>query len=262
MKKKTYESVTRTAGSFEKAWKGIDLLLKKKIPFVVKYALLPQNQDDRDFFESWASSIPWMKKPPRYSIFFDLRYRRDDLKKNELIKNLRPAPKEGLSPFLQKSRKFKNEMESFCSRFMYPSGDKIFSCGSGMGSGCVDPYGFFSPCLLLKDPDTQFDLKKGSLKEALLNFFPKIREMKTYNPEYLDRCARCFLKGMCNQCPARSWIEHGTLDTPIEYHCQIAHLQAIYLGLLEEGEKASEVKDWKKRIQKFVGKDVFKKNNR
>ena len=32
--------------------------------------------------------------------------------------------------------------------------------------------------------------------------------------------------GLCEQCPAKSWSEHGTLDTPVEYHCEMAHAQA------------------------------------
>jgi hypothetical protein len=57
------------------------------------------------------------------------------------------------------------------------------------------------------------------------------------------------LKGLCAQCPAKSWSEHGTLDTPVEYECQVAHAQARYLGLIEEGEMAWDVVDWKGRIE-------------
>jgi hypothetical protein len=56
------------------------------------------------------------------------------------------------------------------------------------------------------------------------------------------------LKGLCEQCPGKSWSEHGTLDTPVEYLCQVAHSQALTLGLLTEGECAWEVIDWKQRI--------------
>ena len=43
-------------------------------------------------------------------------------------------------------------------------------------------------------------------------------------------------------------MEHGTLDTPIDYLCEVAHVQARYLGLVEEGEKAWAVEDWRIRI--------------
>jgi radical SAM protein with 4Fe4S-binding SPASM domain len=142
-------------------------------------------------------------------------------------------------------------MQEFCSKFMRPPGDNIFSCGAGCG-GCVDAYGYFQPCIMLRHPDCIYSLKNGSLKDALINFFPKIREMKAKNSDYLSRCAKCFLKGLCEQCPAKSWVEHGTLDTPVEYLCEVAHVQARFLGLLKDDEMAWEVEDWRGRIRKFT----------
>ena len=51
MKRKSYEAITRIPGSFEAAWRGINLLLENKIPFVVKSALLPSNKKEMDEFE-------------------------------------------------------------------------------------------------------------------------------------------------------------------------------------------------------------------
>ncbi len=252
MKKSSYEAVTGVSGSFEAAWRGINLLLEKKIPFVVKGALLPSNKDEIDKFEEWSKSIPWMDdRPPSYSMFFDLRCRRDDPKKNLVIKKLRLFADEGLKFLTRREEEYIKEMKEFCSKFTRPSGDKIFSCGSGHG-GCVDAYGKFQPCMMLRHPDCIYDLRKGSLKDALEIFFPKIREIKATNPEYLAKCAKCFLKGLCEQCPAKSWAEHGTLDTPVDYLCNIAHVQARFLGLIKAEEKAWEVVDWKERIKRFA----------
>jgi len=281
MKKSSYEGVTRTPGSFEAVWRGINLLLEKKVPFVVKSPLLPSNKDEIDEFEEWAKSIPWMDKPPSYSMFFDLRCRRDG-KKNELIKSLRLKPEEGLKILTRRKDEYIKDMQEFCSKFMRPGGDKLFSCGAGCGGGCVDAYGIFQPCMMLRHTDCVYDLRNGNavsglrlavygerftvganrepqtdnrtLKDALENFFPKVREIKAVNPDYLSRCARCFLKGLCEQCPAKSWMEHGTLDTPVEYLCQVAHAQARFLGLVKEGEMAWEVEGWKKRVSEFTEK--------
>ncbi|MFA4992266.1 MAG: radical SAM protein [Candidatus Omnitrophota bacterium] len=251
MSKGAYEAATRTDGSFEAAWHGINLLLRNRIPFVVKGALLSFNEREMDEFEKWAAAIPWMHgRSPAYSMFFNLRGRRDG-RKNELIKKLRPAPEEGLRIFARRKEDYVKGMKEFCSKFMRVSGDRLFSCGAGRG-GCVDAYGFFQPCMLLRHPDTVYNLAGGSLEDALVNFFPKIRGMKAVNPEYLSRCARCFLKGLCEQCPAKSWMEHGTLDTPVEYFCGVAHAQARFFGLLKERENAWEVRDWEERLDSFV----------
>jgi MoaA/NifB/PqqE/SkfB family radical SAM enzyme len=250
MKRTSYETITRAPGSFEAAWLGINLLLEKKVPFVVKSALLRPNKEEVEEFETWASTIPWMDDPPPYSIFFDLHCRRDE-KKNEIIRNIRPAPQEGLRFLARRKATYLKEMKKFCSRFMGPTGDKLFSCGAGIGGASVDSYGQLQLCMDLRHPDTVYDLEKGSLKEAISHFFPGVRETKATHPDYLLRCARCFLKGLCEQCPGKSWMEHGTLDTPVEYLCEIAHAQARQLRLLEEKEMAWEVEDWRERIRKF-----------
>ena len=251
MKKASYEAVTRIPGAFEAAWQGINLLLEKKIPFVVKGAFLPQNKDEMDEFEKWSTTIPWMDRPPSYSMFFDLRCRRDNDIKNESIKNLRLNPEEGLKILTRRRDEYVKEMKEFCSKFIRPPKDKLFSCGAGC-SGCVDAYGYFQPCMMLRHPDCVYDLRKGSLRDALTSFFPKLREIKANNPEYLKRCAKCFLKGLCEQCPAKSWMEHGTLDTPVEYLCDVAHSQATFLRLVGDGERAWEVGNWRDRVDKFA----------
>lgn len=247
IKKKSYEAVTRVPGSFEAATQGINLLLENRIPFVIKSALLPPNKEEREEFENWASTIPWMEKLLSFTLFFDLRGRRDSETKNRLIENLRNSPQKGLKILVRNKEEYFREMREFYSKFMSPPSNKLFSCGAGIQSGCVDAYGYFQLCLLLRHPETTYNLKKGSLKDALTNVFPKTRKIKASNSSYLARCAKCFLKGLCEQCPAKSWMEHGTLDTPVEYLCKIAHAQARYLGLLKEGEAAWEVKNRKER---------------
>jgi sulfatase maturation enzyme AslB (radical SAM superfamily) len=93
---------------------------------------------------------------------------------------------------------------------------------------------------------------RSALHYALAEFFPVLRERKAANPEYLRRCAACFLKGLCEQCPAKSYAENGTLDTPVEYLCAVAHAQARYLGLIKDKERAWEVEDWHERVKVFT----------
>jgi radical SAM protein with 4Fe4S-binding SPASM domain len=250
MKRTSYEAITRSSGSFEAAWRGINLLLEKKVPFVVKSALLPPNSEEVEAFESWASTLPWMDNLPSYSVFFDLHGRRNEAK-NILIRDFRPTPQQGVEFLARRRKKYLRELQSFCAKFIGPPGDTLFACGAGLGGACVDAYGVLQLCMDLRHPDTVYDLGKGSLKEAVTRFFPEVRKIKAKNLDYLTRCARCFLKGLCEQCPGKSWAEHGTLDTPVEYLCEIAHAQARQLGLLEEEEMAWKIEDWRERIQLF-----------
>ena len=253
MKKNSYEAITRVPGSFEAAWRGVNLLWESKVPFVVKGALLPSNKGELQAFEEWASSIPWMDGPPDFSTIFDLRCRRDLKEKNHHIKALRLSAQERLEVVTRNRADYIKGMREFCAKFTRPGGETLFSCGAGDGV-CIDAYGYLQPCMLVRHPDTVYDLRGGSFNDALTRFFREVRKRKAENPAYLYRCGRCFLTGLCEQCPGRSWMEHGTLDTPVEYLCEIAHEEARYLGLLTESEKAWEVEDWKERISLFVNR--------
>ena len=156
-------------------------------------------------------------------------------------------------------------MRQFADKFMAPQGDRLFSCGAGLGT-CVDAYGKAQMCMLLRHPDMVYPLDAdlhhakhpettlSPLEYALKIFFPEVRKLRSHNPAYLQRCAKCFLQGLCEQCPAKSWEEHGTLDTPVEYLCEVAHAQARYLGLVKESEKAWLLPEatWRERLKTFT----------
>jgi radical SAM protein with 4Fe4S-binding SPASM domain len=251
----SYEAVSRAPGSYAEFRSGVALLLDRRVRFVVKGALLPPNRNEMHELEAWASTIPAMDKRPSYSMCFDLRGRRDSEVKSRQIARLRITPKDGVAVMNRDRRTYLRDMRQFCSRFMGPPGDRLFPCGAGRGI-CVDAYGRAQMCMALRDPGMVYDLSgegrgsngHASLRKALTEYFPGLRKMRAGNPEYSRRCARCFLKGLCEQCPAKSWIEHGTLDTPVDYLCQVAHARARDLGLLDEDENAWDVTDAQARL--------------
>jgi radical SAM protein with 4Fe4S-binding SPASM domain len=250
MKQASYEAVTRRPGSFEAFRRGLGLLVEHGVPFVVKGAILPPTRDEMDELEAWASRLPGENGAPSYAMLFDLRARRDGTK-NSAIAALRPDGRE----FVRLSRRRGNgaveEWRDFCERSGGRRGDRLFNCLTSGGSAAIDPYGWLQFCLGLRHPDAVYDLAAGSLRKAVTEFLPRLRAKRSTDPAYLERCGRCFLKGLCEQCPAKSWAEHGTLDTPVEYFCGIAHAQAVAAGLLRPGEKAWTVQD---RATKATGR--------
>lgn len=250
MSAESYDAVVRIPGAFIEFRRGIDLLLERQVPFTLKSVLLPPNKDDVQEYEAWVKTLPG-NSTPSYAYFLDLRGRRDAPAKNRLINSLRLSPEESLAMISRDDDGYSRGMAQFSEKFMYPQGDELFNCGAG-SNGCVDAYGQYQMCMMLRHPDMVYDLNQGTLKEGLLEAFPRMRQARASNPDYLQRCAKCFIKGLCEQCPAKSWMEHGTLDTPVEYLCQVAHAQARYLGLLSAGEAAWEVIDWQERVQMLV----------
>ncbi len=251
MKPDSYEAVSRVAGSFAGFRRGIERLLERNIPFEVSGALLPPNRSEMEEFEAWASHIPWMQGPPLYSMFFDLRKRRDSPKKNRRIARLRISPEEALTVRRRRPARERRTWMEFCARNMSPGDDRLFRCGASRG-GSVDPYGTYQACMSLSAPEWTCDLHSVSLRSALDSLRRRILYARAENPEYLKRCARCFIRSLCSQCPAKSWIETGSLDTPVEYLCAVAHAEAYDSGLIRGNEKAWDVRDWQDRAASLL----------
>jgi radical SAM protein with 4Fe4S-binding SPASM domain len=247
----SYEAVTRSPGSFNQFWQGVTQLIENNIPFIVKSVILPPNKLEIDEFETWAKTLPGNNSNPSYAMFYDLRNRRDSDTKNNLLKKLRITPEEGIKILTREKEKYLLSMKQFTQKFMRPDGAQLFTCGAGQ-SLCIDAYGNIQPCMGLRYP--KLVQKQGSTLSDSLVKFKQLKEIKATNPEYLSRCANCFLVGLCEQCPAKSWFEHGTLDTPVEYLCEVAHAQAYYLGLLTENEKAWSISpgEYQSRIDRLI----------
>jgi radical SAM protein with 4Fe4S-binding SPASM domain len=250
MRVKSYEEVSRAKGSFAEFRRGVDQLLEHKVPFILKTVLLPANRVDLDELEAWGRTIPGMDKPPSHVAFLDLRARHDSEEKDAEIRSLRLSPQEGVALLHRAGEKHLREMRQFCNKFMGIQGTRLFTCSAGHGA-CVDAYGQLQACLPLRTPELTRDLRRMPLGAALDDLRASLRDLQATNPDYLRRCARCFLKGLCEQCPAKSWTEHGTLDTPVEYLCDVAHAEARKLGLLGENERSWEVANGKARVARL-----------
>ena len=246
MHAESYEAVSRVRGSFAEYRQGLDLLDAYGIPYLVKGTLLPPTLDELDELEAWAATRPVARERAGLIYWLDLRVRRDNPDANRRISALRLDPEEGVA-FLARHPQAKAALRAEAVvQFIEPS-DLLFTCGIG-GRPCLDAYGRLQPCLTLRAPQVVYDLADGSLREAVTEFFPALRALRAQDPEYLRRCARCFLSGICDQCPSKSWAEHGTLDTPVEYCCEVTQAKARFIGLLEEGELPWDVVDGKERV--------------
>lgn len=254
MSRLSYEAVSRVPGSHKECKRGIDLLLSHNIPFLVKGTVFPETISEFDEFIQWSSTIPAMKDYPAFPLFLDLRHRRDSNRKNKKIASLRIDPKKALDIVAMNPEKYRQVMAKFCEWHLEKPSTRLFNCNHG-NMVVVDAYGKYQFCAGMRAPSTTVDFRKHSLEYMIGEFIPKLRMMKALDMNYLERCACCFLRGLCEQCPAKSWSECGELDKPVEYLCEVAHEQARFLGLLTEGEKAWKIKDWKDRLAQIIEKE-------
>jgi len=248
LSQKTYEAITRNPGSFDAFKQGINLLKENRIPFTLKTATLPQNLHEVKEMRGFAKSFTG--EPLGVVLKLNPGSRFNDGSKRDPMKRLRLPPDKVMEVLKQDERRYRKDMGRFCQKFLRaPQDSHLFSCGAGIGSCHIDAYNNFQLCMLLRHPDCVYSLREGTFKEAWEEFISRVREIRANNEKYQEKCQRCFLKSFCEQCPAWSWMEHGVLDEPVDYLCEIAHTEAVWLGLLKEGEKAWEVgtKDEAKR---------------
>lgn len=230
--RRTYESVSRRPGSFQQAVGGLRRLLDRGVRCDIRMIELPIGSDceEEQQTDVWPDSIAFQESV----LYLYGRARRDDPEKNRAIFNLRIPPMEAADFFCRQPEEVA-AMKRLLKGTLRPAGRSLFDCGAGIESGCIDAYGRYQLCLLLRHPDTVFDLRRGSLRSALEEFVPRIRAQEAKNQEYLSRCSRCMLQALCEQCPAKSWMEHGCLDQPVHYLCQVTHRVAECLGTLSPG---------------------------
>jgi radical SAM protein with 4Fe4S-binding SPASM domain len=161
------------------------------------------------------------------------------------------SPQEGIGILMRDLQKYNIMMGEFAKIFLQPKGEKLFTCGAGEDV-CIDAYGRAQPCMGLRTPELTLDVLSTNLPGSsqligdkglayAIEQFTHLGDIVATNPEYLRRCAQCVLMGLCEQCPAKSWAETGTLDTPIEYLCEVAHIHARKSGWLGENVFGWEV---------------------
>lgn len=252
-----YGKVARVQGSHKAAWRGVRELEKRGVPYILRGVYLPQNRDEQESFDRYCMDLPSMGRRPGMVTQFDLRCRHDSDKKNRRIRSLRTQPEEVVRVLTRGcSREYRESMTAFFANYMGAPDSRLFSCAAGLGRCHIDAYGMIQPCVGVRHPEAVFDSASVSLRETMSREFPELRKRSAESSRYLEKCAKCFIKGLCEQCPGKSWTEHGSLDTPVEYYCDVAHAFARYLGLLSVGEQAWRVRDGNDRVKKIISKEV------
>lgn len=220
--KQTYELVTQTPGSFEKAIRGIELIRKYNLPLRLRSQAMTLNFNElplmREFYQKMGtrfdcsilidprmdgSAQPCSLRLPVEKVP-ELRGRKEIVKgRDEIEDDFREEPiaeeKNGVLPPL----------------------DNLFRCPGGTWTFYVNPFGELFFCNSIRKPF--WNLRKHSFKQGFYQLFPKIRSAKFKTN---SKCRTCSLWHLCYWCPGKAELECGNPEAPIEYYCQLAHLTA------------------------------------
>lgn len=222
-----YEGVTRRKGSFKAFSRGLDLLEKAGQAVTLKAMALRSNF--RQMPQIAAFCRERSREPFRFDPLLHLRYDRDPARNEEIRAERLTA---GQIIELEKNDPARmRAIRKACEQMQLPwlsgeSDTQLFLCGAGIGECTVGAGGEFRLCSSLCHPDCLYDLKKGSLEEALTDFVTRVRSLRSDRAAFLHSCKKCALINLCHWCPAHAYLETGEMDSPVDYFCEVARARA------------------------------------
>lgn len=221
--KETYEALTGIEGSYERCLRGVALLRERGLPLKLKTVPTAINKHEvvamKDFVEQelhldfkfdslinpridCSQSPLAVRLSPEEVVVLDLHW-------PKLAAEHREAAKRDLEP---------------CSA--PGQSETVYSCGGGINSFALDPYGHMSICVL-SHQDT-YDIRSGTVKEGWERFLLKVRGRER---KRISKCVKCRIRSLCSMCPANGELENGDPESPVDFLCEVAHLRAMALGL-------------------------------
>jgi len=225
--RETYEAVTRRPGSFEKFLKGLDTLIESCVRVRLKAVAIQSNLHEQQAIADFcrARTKDFFRFDPQLHLRFDGDpTRNDEIRAERLtpeqVVALENADEKRISTMREKCDTLINEGFTHCRC------DHLFHCGAGNGSFSVSYDGRFRLCSSLWAEGTTYDLRKGTLAEAWLDFVPVVRDMRSRRREFLETCRECALVNLCLWCPAHAHLETGEMDGATSYFCEVAHCRA------------------------------------
>lgn len=225
--KDTYERVTRRPGSYASFRRGLDLLLDSGIKVRLKAMALRSNVHELTEIAAFCRdhTMDYFRFDPLLHLRYDL-----DPERNEEIRQERLSPAE-IVAIEQGDTERSEALLKGCDKLIFPEYeghvcDHLFHCGIGNGSFVVSYDGIFRPCEDMWHPVGTFDLRKGALADAWNDLVPRVRDMRSSDPQFLENCRMCPIINLCLACPAHAHLETGELDGFSPYFCQVAHARA------------------------------------
>lgn len=227
----TYERVTRRSGSYAAFRRGLALLLTSGVRVRLKAMALRSNIHELPAIAAFCRERT--SDPFRFDSLLHLRYDRDP-QRNEEIRSERLSPAK-IVAIEQADDERASALQRGCEKLIFPEYEgpvcnHLFHCGAGNRSFAVSYDGVFRLCSSLWHPDCIYDLRHGSLAEAWHGLVPRVRDMRSDDPQFLKRCRRCPIKNLCMWCPAHADLEMGELDGFSQYFCDVAHARAEALA--------------------------------
>ena len=207
---KTFESITRIPGSFERWQEAINLFKEREIPFLLKMIVMTLNKHEFSQVKRLAEELG-VRFVYGYILIPSFDGSQDNLAFRLPAREAIDLEREN-SPRLFEWEAGQTEAPS--------RGKEFFYCSAGRHSLAITSYGELIPCLELREP--KWNLRKESLLscwEKLVNYVKSFKPSKTYH------CRDCDLRKFCNWCPSQAWLEMKEINACVPYFRELAELR-------------------------------------
>ena len=207
----TYEKVTRVPGSFASFQHGVDLLVERNVPILLKLVLMTLNVHELSQMKEFALS-----RKLRFKVTTGMMPKVDG-SEEPLAYRLSPEQafeiwQEVTGENIKKNhRHLKTEIEEDTCK----ASGRLFECSCGKSTAAITPYGKMNLCLSIQTP--QFDLVSGTVAEGWGEMVEIVASTKP-GPEY--ECQGCDLARHCLRGTKDGWLEQGKFDGPCLPHFQ------------------------------------------
>lgn len=218
--KETYEALTGLPGSFERCMRGIYLLLDRKLPLKLKTVGTKVNCHEVIAMKEFAEQELGVEFK-----FDSLINPRIDCSHAPLDVRLTPEEVVALDLHYPKVASEYAKLISDGLASPLSTSTTMHSCGGGLKSFAIDPYGHMSICVI--SHGETYDTRQGSVREGWNNFMLSVRQRQRTR---MTKCSECRIKPVCSMCPANGELENGDPESPVDFLCEVAHLRAMALG--------------------------------
>lgn len=233
----TYKKVTGFADGYDRATRGIDLLIDRGIPTEIKTTVIKDNVQDFDQLHDFA-----LQRKCTIGVVNYISPVREGCNSDSC--NHRLSPQELLAFEVHMTERgkigFDNEIikedenksinknedavaeiaQEHAASLIKPSdSDFAFRCMAASCTGWVTWNGTLVPCGVMDEP-VVYPLVTG-FKEAWKDLKQKSQQI----PKSLE-CSGCEYQAYCEYCPARLVRETGRFDQPAPYLCEMGKLRA------------------------------------
>lgn len=218
--RETYESMTQLPGAYRRCMRGIRLLLDRGLPLKLKTVATTVNKHEVASMKQFAEEELGVEFK-----FDSLINPRTDCSHAPL--GVRLTPEDVVAIDLHWPKTADEHRKNLARELSATPGarDTIYSCGGGLRSFAIDPFGNMSICVI--SHREIYNVRSGSVREGWEQFLLKVRSRPRTRP---TKCSACRIRTVCSMCPATGELENGDPESPVEFLCEVAHLRALAMG--------------------------------